>query len=71
MTKQEEIMARSHQLIEENPHIDEGKAWLTFEGLRLLFKYLHSVGVVIKVDKPFGITGAINETGLGTFESLI
>lgn len=51
MTKQEKIKARSHQIIEGNLRIDNGKAWITLGGLSKLFDYLHSEGVVIKVDR--------------------
>ena len=48
---QEEIMNKSHHLIEENLRIDNGMAWLTFEGLYELFNYLHSKRVRIEVNR--------------------
>lgn len=80
MSKQGEIQAKSHQIIEENLRIDDGKAWFTLEGLDELFTYLHSQKVRLEVDKELPEKewerwGLLHNTDIkakmGFFESLI
>jgi len=51
VTKQKKIQAKAHQIIEANLLICGGIPLLTLKGLEELFTYLHSQGVVIKVDR--------------------